>query len=672
MTLFFHYLTQQRVWRQLSWWLLLLSCWPQVALAQVPAFGPAVVVGHYLGTGQGESRVAQTAIDAQGYVYAVGSFYGTVQFGSFTLSSTYTRAFVAKIDGSGVYQWVQSVDGPGYSAGSGLALDAAGQVTITGVFYGTTATFGAFTLANTNSQSSTSDVFVAQLNYAGAWRWAAQAGGKDYDGANSVAVDDAGNVYVAGAYASATATFGSTVLANNNPATSAANSYDLFVAKLTPQGTWQWARGGGGRRSDGATALAADPAGNVYLTGQTQGGAATFGPFSVAGPASTNDYVLVAKLDSTGAWLWATTAGGGINDDDGQDIALDAAGSAYVTGSFTSPTATFGAATLRNSGYGGGGYGDIFVAKLDAAGAWQWAVQAGGSTNDKGSGLTFDSAGRLVVAGSFSSPTAQFGTTSLLNTAHDINAFSAASVFLAYLTPAGNWLGAAASRGGGDQLAVSVAAGGYGDLSLGGSFQGANFALGDSTLTSPANRPTTTGFATLASMAPALLTFTPSSAAPGQVVTATGTGFAGATGVFFNNQPAAAFAVQSATRLVATVPVGVTPGPLSVRNHRGTGSSGTPFWPLALAAATATPSAAALWPNPAAAAEAWQVRLPATAPSGPTQAEVRNLLGQLVFRTQFSGQTARLSVPHLAPGLYQLTLWPAGQAAQQHRIVVTE
>jgi hypothetical protein len=112
---------------------------------------------------------------------------------------------------------------------------------------------------------------------------------------------------------------------------------------------------------------------------------------------------------------------------------------------------------------------------------------------------------------------------------------------------------------------------------------------------------------------------------------------------------------------------------MSVRTATGSASSPEVFQPLALAAASAQPNfEAALWPNPAAAGEPWQVRQPAGIPAGLTQATVRNVLGQVVFTGQFSGSTAYLPVPRLAPGVYQLTMTAAEQATRQHRVVVAE
>ena len=645
-----------------------LVCLPLAGWAQAPAFGPVVAVGTAVGVG--ESAAGSTAYDAQGYVYVAGTFSGTVQFGSTTLATSYpnsnmTQGFVAKLDGAGVYQWVRPVGGPSYSYGGGLAVDANGTVTVTGSFNGPTATLGPFTLvgASTPAQNGSTDAFVARLDTNGNWLWATSAGGPGSDGIGRPVLDAAGNIYVTGGFQGATIAVGTTTLTNTGP-----GNYDVFIAKLSAQGAWQWARSGGGPNQDGLNGLALDASGNIYGVGLVQG-TATYGPFFTTSPLGNAD-VLVLKLDANGNWLWLAR-GGGSGIDEGAGIVVDAAGNAYLTGHFDGPTATFGTTTLTNANPNGpsAGFQDAVVAKLDAAGVWQWAVRAGGPDADAAGPIVLTTAGQLLVAGTFGSSTAQFGTTTLANAA--TGAYGANSLFLATLNPAtGTWLGAAGSQGGTYTTPACLAPDAHGNVGLSGSFQGTTLGLGSTTLAGQATA--TTGFVTLVPMVPVIYTFAPGSGAPGTVVSVTGIGFAGVTQVLFNGIPATAFAVQSTTRLLATVPAGSTAGPVSVVTGSSTGNSGTPFQPVVLATTPATAAEGAVWPNPAAAGEPWQLCLPAELGSAPMQAEVRNTLGQLVFQAQLWSQAASLLVPRLAPGVYQLTLLPDGQPARRHRVVVAD
>jgi hypothetical protein len=121
--------------------------------------------------------------------------------------------------------------------------------------------------------------------------------------------------------------------------------------------------------------------------------------------------IFVAKLSSSGSWSWVVKAGGS-SGDFGNGIALDSSGNAYVTGYFFD-RATFGSTSLTSSGSS-----DIFVAKLSSSGSWAWAIKAGGSSSDIGSGIAADSNANAYVTGSFSG-TATFGGNSLVSLGGD-------------------------------------------------------------------------------------------------------------------------------------------------------------------------------------------------------------------------------------------------------------
>jgi hypothetical protein len=94
---------------------------------------------------------------------------------------------------------------------------------------------------------------------------------------------------------------------------------------------------------------------------------------------------------------WATQAGGTGNDY-GYDVSVLADGSSIVTGYFQG-TATFGSTTLTSAG----NY-DVFVAKLDASGDYEWATQAGGTNSDYGYGVSVLADGSSIVTGIFKVP----------------------------------------------------------------------------------------------------------------------------------------------------------------------------------------------------------------------------------------------------------------------------
>ena len=160
------------------------------------------------------------AVDASGNVYVTGSYNGTATFGTTTKTSAGGYdIFVAKYNSSGTLQWVQSAGGTSYDYGRGIAVDASGNVYVTGYYEGT-ATFGTTTKISAGGHN----IFVAKYNSSGALQWVQSARGTLYDIGSDIAVDGSGNVYVTGRY-QGTATFG------NNSLTSA-GATDIFVARI--------------------------------------------------------------------------------------------------------------------------------------------------------------------------------------------------------------------------------------------------------------------------------------------------------------------------------------------------------------------------------------------------------------------------------------------------------
>ena len=183
------------------------------------------------------------------------------------------------------------------------------------------------------------------------WFWAKKAGGTSYDNGLSIAIDANENSYVTG-YFSGSATFGTTTL------TSSSEYYsDIFVAKLDNNSNWLWVKQAGGTNWDYGYGIAVNANGNSYVTGYFYG-SAIFGTTTLT--SSGDKDIFVAKMDSSGNWLWAKQAGGTSNDI-GIGIDVDDNGNSYITGGFID-IATFGTTTLTSSGY----Y-DIFVAKLGEA-----------------------------------------------------------------------------------------------------------------------------------------------------------------------------------------------------------------------------------------------------------------------------------------------------------------
>jgi hypothetical protein len=443
--------------------------------------------------GQGTIVDLPEYTDAQGNTYQAGTIAGTVQFGAFTFSvPNGYDVVVAKRNAAGAYLWALVGGVAGSLRAKALAVDAAGNVYLTGSFDAPTATFGAVTLANRAATgTSTNDVFVAKVTAAGAWDWAVSAGGgtriNGNDYGTAIAVDVFSNVYVAGTFTSSVAFFGAIQVPNPDP-----NGRNIaFVARITSGGQWVWVRNNEDFGSN-VTSLTTDGSESAYLSGSFRG-RVHYGPFLVTA-SNSSETVYTAKVDASGTWQWAIAIQAGVRSNGGMQqfgLTHDGMGGAYMAGVFTCDTLRFGSSTLVNSGprlspsYTGRSF-DAFLAKLSlTTGQWRWAVQSRGRGDE---GLTvplLDGLGHLYVGGSFSElaggpPGSQFGATTLLSA-------GGKDIVVAQLDTAGRWLWARRAGGPDSEGSAAKYIDGQGRVVIAGSFQGATLPLGAFSLSA---RPT--------------------------------------------------------------------------------------------------------------------------------------------------------------------------------------
>ncbi len=158
----------------------------------------------------------------------------------------------------------------------------------------------------------------------------------------------------------------------------------------------------GGSEGDTGRDVAVDAAGNAYVTGETWSTdfPVTPGAFDTTPSAPEVDSdAFVAKVTADGRSLIYATLLGGVGHDSSYAIAVDASGSAYITGETQSAdfVTTPGA---FDSTYSTVGWSDAFIVKLSATGAaLGYATYLGGSDTDIGYGIDVDGSGHAYVAG---------------------------------------------------------------------------------------------------------------------------------------------------------------------------------------------------------------------------------------------------------------------------------
>jgi hypothetical protein len=393
--------------------------------------------------------------------------------------------------------------------------------------------------------------------------------------------------------------------------------------------------------------LAVGTNGEVYLACSIQQ-TALFGTQAYPSRGSTDAFLV--KYDAPGTRQWVQQFGGP-GDDELRRGTVDAAGNLYLPFNF-SDQAVVGSTTLRSAGNK-----DLALLKLTNAGGLDWVRQAGGSDYDIAEGVSLDPFGNVYVAGLFMG-TATAGAGSTFTSAGHYDA-----LLLSY-TSQGTLRWGTTSGGLNPDDFYHLGFDGAGVGRVIGRYS-ATLPLGKLTLSGPAilSKWFVAQFTDNVPTIATITTVAPSSGAPGQAITLSGSGFVGVTGVRFNGTSAASFTVQSATRLTAVVPLGVTAGLVSVTTAGGTASSPMGFTPTVLAVGTAHTSALKLSPNPA----TTQFRV-AELPVG-SVVQLLDLLGRVARETTLSTQR-EVSVRGLAPGIYLLRTTDRAGGQYTSRVVV--
>jgi len=401
--------------------------------------------------------------------------------------AAYDRARPLIIDPVLVYSTY--LGGSGADLARGIAADkvTAGIVYVTGDTISTD--FPTKTpYQSTIGKSTTTDCFITKIdtrnNGASSLVYSTYLGGSGNDQCFGIAVDGSGSAYVTGQTSSTN--FPGSALSKSK------GSVDVFVVKLNPTGSSiSPALGGysvflGGSSADAGFAIAVDSANQAYVTGKT-----TSKDFPVVGGFQAAPGVLggdplgdafITKLNAAGTAIVYSTYLGGSGADQGQGIAVDRAGVAYVTGNTASPFPSFLTKNAFQLTPGGGG--DAFVAKVDTTksglASLLYSSYLGGAGADYGWGIATDGISAYVTGQTASSnlflilaPPLYFdnqlsGPSDAFVARIDTNSSGQASVaFLTYLGGSGDDVGTA--------IAVDAVGDAYVTGQTGGFPQGSGF-----------------------------------------------------------------------------------------------------------------------------------------------------------------------------------------------------
>ncbi|OGU83638.1 MAG: hypothetical protein A2W11_13660, partial [Ignavibacteria bacterium RBG_16_35_7] len=303
----------------------------------------------YNGSASGMDIARSIAVDSIGNSYVTGSSAGL---------SGYTDCLTIKYDTNGDTVWTARYNGSGNKndIAYSIAIDAAGNVYVTGSTEGTVGTHGIF-----------EDYVTIKYNSSGGQMWenVYNGPGGDFDAAYSIAVDNSGNVIVTGE--------------SGGGSSSSSDSYqDYATIKYGPTGIPGWVNRYNGpltTSDEKANRVVVDALGNVYVTGESEG------------LTSSDDY-LTLKYTSGGGLLWTARHNGlGDGNDEAYGLAVDESGNCYVTGE------------VYNGAISGK---DIETIQYNSAGAPMWSMIYNGSAsgNDEGKWVEVDALGNVYVTGS--------------------------------------------------------------------------------------------------------------------------------------------------------------------------------------------------------------------------------------------------------------------------------
>jgi len=307
------------------------------ATVKYNALGVEQWVQRYNGPGNGDDEASSITKDGQSNVYVTGACYGSGTGYDYTTIKYYPNGDTA---------WIRIYNGPinGSDYARAIAVDDSGNVYVTGVINGYDAARDYATIKyNSNGDTVWTRIYNGPANNA--------------DGAYALAVDDAGNVYVTG--------------------WSYGSGDDYLTVKYNSNGDTVWTRryNGPTNFADCAVAITVDDAGNVYVTGGSQGVGSTY----------PEDYATI-KYNSSGVQQWVQRYNGpGDYVDEAYAIAVDDSGNVYVTG----------------RSYASGTNYDYATIKYNPAGVQQWVQRYNGPGNgyDYAYSLALDGQENVYVTG---------------------------------------------------------------------------------------------------------------------------------------------------------------------------------------------------------------------------------------------------------------------------------
>jgi len=317
------------------------------------------------------------AVDRDGNIVLTGRAMGALDFGDGPLSAGDAdwTAFLVKFDPTGKLLWAKRFGERGSVYGNAVAVDALGNILLTGELDGVV-DFGA---GPVESLAPSADVFVAKFDASGRPLWSHLFGDEYRQSGRAIAVDAAGDVVVAGE-------FEGTIDFGGGPFTGAGN---VFLAKFDAEGRPLWSKGFQGINPQHTRDVVVDRAGRVVIAGDFYEGMVIDGE-RIRGRGQSDAFL--ASFDADGHLLWNKSFGGpGYQDAPG--LALGPGDDLFLAGWFEH-VIDFGGTPIESRGLS-----DIYMARFDASGALLHARRFDADGRGGAPSVAVSREGRLVLTG---------------------------------------------------------------------------------------------------------------------------------------------------------------------------------------------------------------------------------------------------------------------------------
>ncbi len=292
------------------------------------------------------------------------------------------------------YEYANIMGGTGAEVTNAVATDSNNNVYVAGYFNGTV-DFDPGAGTDNKTSAGGRDIFVTKINADGSYGYTKTMGGVGTDGANAVATDQDGNIYIASPF-NGTADFDPGAGTDNK---TSAGSTDIALTKINADGTYGYTKTIGDTGADTPYTLATDQGDNIYVAGAFTAtvdfdpGAGTDNKTSAGG---TDAFLTKINADSSYGY---TKIIGGASADSAYAIATDQDNNVYIAARFYA-TADFdpGAGTDNKTSAGNM---DASLTKINADGTYGYTKTIGGTAYDQVNSLATDQNNNVYIAGNF-------------------------------------------------------------------------------------------------------------------------------------------------------------------------------------------------------------------------------------------------------------------------------